>query len=87
MVEGLAEKAYLRDTFGKYVSETVAASILSNRGNTGAASTLRPKPPFMFTDIEGFTGLSESTTPGRSRPSSTPIFTPSYRSSSATGAS
>ena len=31
MVEGLAEKAYLRDTFGKYVSETVAASIMSNR--------------------------------------------------------
>jgi len=63
MVEGLAEKAYLRDTFGKYVSETVAASILSNRGNTGRSIDTTAEATLMFTDIEGFTGLSESTTP------------------------
>ena len=63
MVEGLAEKAYLRDTFGKYVSETVATSILSNRGNTGRSSDTTAEATLMFTDIEGFTGLSESTTP------------------------
>jgi class 3 adenylate cyclase len=63
MVEGLAEKAYLRDTFGKYVSETVAASILSNRGNTGRSIDTTAEATLMFTDIEGFTSLSESTTP------------------------
>ncbi|WP_428683956.1 adenylate/guanylate cyclase domain-containing protein [Reyranella sp.] len=63
MVEGLAEKAYLRDTFGKYVSETVAASILSNRGNTGRSIDTTADATLMFTDIEGFTRLSESTTP------------------------
>lgn len=63
MVEGLAEKAYLRDTFGKYVSETVAASILSNRGNTGRSIDTMAEATLMFTDIEGFTSLSESTTP------------------------
>ncbi|MDB5488819.1 MAG: adenylate/guanylate cyclase protein [Reyranella sp.] len=63
MVEGLAEKAYLRDTFGKYVSETVAASILSNRGNTGRSIDTTAEATLMFTDIEGFTGLSESMAP------------------------
>lgn len=63
MVEGLAEKAYLRDTFGKYVSETVAASILSNRGNTGRSIDTMAEATLMFTDIEGFTSLSESATP------------------------
>ena len=63
MVEGLAEKAYLRDTFGKYVSETVAASIMSNRGNTGRGIDTTAEATLMFTDIEGFTTLSESTAP------------------------
>lgn len=63
MVEGLAEKAYLRDTFGKYVSETVAASILANRGNTGRSIDTTAEATLMFTDIEGFTGLSESLSP------------------------
>lgn len=63
MVEGLAEKAYLRDTFGKYVSEAVATSILSNRGNTGRSIDTTAEATLMFTDIAGFTGLSESLEP------------------------
>ena len=63
MVEGLAEKAYLRDTFGKYVSETVATSILSNRGNTGRSIDTTAEATLMFTDIAGFTSLSESLEP------------------------
>ncbi|WP_439611870.1 adenylate/guanylate cyclase domain-containing protein [Reyranella sp.] len=63
MVEGLAEKAYLRDTFGKYVSETVATSILSNRGNTGRSIDTTAEATLMFTDIAGFTSLSESLDP------------------------
>ena len=63
MVEGLAEKAYLRNTFGKYVSEAVATTILSNRGNTGRSIDTTAEATLMFTDIEGFTGLSESIAP------------------------
>jgi class 3 adenylate cyclase len=63
MVEGLAEKAYLRDTFGKYVSEAVAVTILANRGNTGRSLDTTAEATLMFTDIEGFTSLSESIAP------------------------
>ncbi len=63
MVEGLAEKVYLRDTFGKYVSEAVATSILSNRGNTGRSIDMTAEATLMFTDIAGFTSLSESLAP------------------------
>lgn len=65
MVEGLAEKEYLRDTFGKYVSESVAASILGNRGGSGRTVDTTAEATLMFTDIEGFTGLSESATPAQ----------------------
>ena len=63
MVEGLAEREYLRDTFGKYVSESVASSILGNRGRSGHAVDTTAEATLMFTDIEGFTGLSERATP------------------------
>jgi class 3 adenylate cyclase len=63
MVEGLAEKEYLRDTFGKYVSESVATSILDNRGRSGRTVDTTAEATLMFTDIEGFTGLSERATP------------------------
>ena len=63
MVEGLAEREYLRDTFGKYVSESVASSILGNRGRSGHAVDTTAEATLMFTDIQGFTGLSERATP------------------------
>ena len=63
MVEGLAEREYLRDTFGKYVSESVATAILGNSGRSGRTVDTTAEATLMFTDIEGFTGLSESATP------------------------
>jgi class 3 adenylate cyclase len=63
MVEDLAEREYLRDTFGKYVSESVAASILGNSGRSGRAIDTTADATLMFTDIEGFTGLSERAMP------------------------
>ncbi|MEI7870756.1 MAG: adenylate/guanylate cyclase domain-containing protein [Alphaproteobacteria bacterium] len=63
MVEGLAERQYLRDTFGKYVSESVAAAILDGSEHTGRAVDTTAEATLMFTDIEGFTGLSERMTP------------------------
>lgn len=63
MVEGLAEREYLRDTFGKYVSESVASSIMGNAGRSGRATDTTAEATLMFTDIQGFTGLSERSTP------------------------
>ena len=63
MVEGLAEREYLRDTFGKYVSESVAAAILGNHDQSGRVAHNTGIATLMFTDIEGFTGLSEGVSP------------------------
>lgn len=63
MVEGLAEREYLRDTFGKYVSESVAVAILGNRDRDGRVTDRTGIATLMFTDIEGFTRLSEGVSP------------------------
>ena len=63
MVEGLAEREYLRDTFGKYVSESVATAILGNSERDGRVIDRTGIATLMFTDIEGFTGLSEQLSP------------------------
>ncbi len=63
MVEGLSERQYLRDTFGKYVSESVASAILDDKRRTGRAVATVADATLMFTDIEGFTGVSERLTP------------------------
>ena len=63
MVEGLAEREYLRDTFGKYVSESVATAILDDRHRSGRAADTLAEATLMFVDIEGFTTLSESLPP------------------------
>jgi class 3 adenylate cyclase len=63
MVDGLAERQYLRDTFGKYVSESVAAAILDDRERKGRAADTLAEATLMFTDIEGFTTLSEQLMP------------------------
>jgi class 3 adenylate cyclase len=63
MVEGLSERQYLRDTFGKYVSSSVAAAILDNRDRAGRVADTTAEATLMFTDIEGFTGLSERLAP------------------------
>ncbi len=65
MVEGLSERAYLRDTFGKYVSTSVAAAILDNRDKAGRVVDTTDEATLMFTDIEGFTGLSERIPPAK----------------------
>ncbi|MBI2738085.1 MAG: HAMP domain-containing protein [Rhodospirillales bacterium] len=65
MVEGLSEREYLRDTFGKYVSTSVAAAILDNRDRAGRVADTTAEATLMFTDIEGFTGLSERLAPAK----------------------
>ena len=63
MVEGLAERRYLRDTFGKYVSESVAAAILGDHERGGRVADTLAEATLMFVDIEGFTALSETLPP------------------------
>jgi class 3 adenylate cyclase len=63
MVEGLSEREYLRDTFGKYVSKSVAAAILDDPDRAGRAADTTAEATLMFTDIEGFTALSERLPP------------------------
>lgn len=63
MTEGLAERKYLRDTFGKYVSESVATAILADRDGHGRVADTLAEATLMFTDIEGFTTLSETLAP------------------------
>lgn len=63
MAEGLSEREYLRDTFGKYVSASVADAILGDRERSGRVADATEEATLMFTDIEGFTGLSERLPP------------------------
>ena len=63
MVDGLAERQYLRDTFGKYVSETVATAILEDHERRGRVADTLAEATLMFIDIEGFTALSETLPP------------------------
>jgi class 3 adenylate cyclase len=63
MAEGLSERQYLRDTFGKYVNESVAAAILKNQEAEGRVADTLAEATLMFTDIEGFTSLAEGLNP------------------------
>lgn len=60
MVAGLAERAEIREALGRYVSEGVAAKLIADRGrlkgDVGQATVL-------FTDIAGFTTLTEGMAP------------------------
>jgi class 3 adenylate cyclase len=65
MVEGLSERQYLRDTFGKYVNESVAAAILEHQEQGGRIADTLAEASLMFTDIEGFTRLAERLAPAQ----------------------
>jgi class 3 adenylate cyclase len=62
MVEGLRERRQIRETFGKYVSESVAAQLLKQAGDGRLTGETR-EATLLFTDIEGFTTHSERLAP------------------------
>jgi class 3 adenylate cyclase len=60
MTGGLQEREFIRETFGKYVSESVASQILKDRGRlSGEVRTAT----LVFIDIGGFTTMSEKLAP------------------------
>lgn len=56
MMVGLREREMMRDLFGKYVPERVVSDLIA-RG--GALEPVAAQCTILFTDIEGFTGLTE----------------------------
>ncbi|HEY2870396.1 MAG TPA: adenylate/guanylate cyclase domain-containing protein, partial [Reyranella sp.] len=62
MIEGLREREQLRETFGRYVDESVAATILRRQGQ-GARSGETGEATILFSDIAGFTTIAEYLTP------------------------
>jgi class 3 adenylate cyclase len=62
MVEGLRERERFRETFGRYVDENVAATILKREGEGVLAGETR-EATILFTDIVGFTTIAEYMTP------------------------
>ncbi|HJQ55626.1 MAG TPA: adenylate/guanylate cyclase domain-containing protein, partial [Vineibacter sp.] len=58
MVEGLRDRERMRETFGKYVSESVAAALMRQTGDGRIQAEAR-EATVLFTDIDGFTGIAE----------------------------
>jgi class 3 adenylate cyclase len=60
MAEGLEDRAFIRETLGRFVPESIVTTVLQDRG------VMRPQvreATILFTDIERFTAISEKLRP------------------------
>lgn len=60
MIEGLRERNFIRQTFGRYVPDKIAALLLANKGVVQPRLTTAT---ILYLDIENFTGISENRSP------------------------
>jgi adenylate cyclase len=62
MLDQVRERDFIKETFGRYVPQSVAESILQNQGEFEPQNKLAT---IFYTDIEGFTGISEKLNPAQ----------------------
>lgn len=62
MVEGLKEKDFIRDTFGRYMDQDIAREII-NRPEASRLGGEKREVAILMSDIRGFTPVSESLSP------------------------
>lgn len=62
MVEGLKEKEFIRDTFGRYMDPEIARQLISEPGATRLGGQKR-WVAVMMSDVRGFTALCETLSP------------------------
>lgn len=60
MIEGLRERNFIRQTFGRYVPDKIASLLLANKGVVQPRLTTAT---ILYLDIEDFTGISENRSP------------------------
>ncbi len=60
MLAGMRQREILRDSFGKFVPETIAEQLLSQQGSLAPVTRVAT---VMFTDIAGFSTISEKIAP------------------------
>ncbi len=58
MVEGLRDRDFVRDTFGRYLTPALAEQLLSNPDALALGGTLQ-RVTILMSDLRGFTALSE----------------------------
>jgi class 3 adenylate cyclase len=59
MVEGLRDRERIRETFGKYVSESVANALIQQTSGDSRIRAEAREATVLFTDIDGFTSIAE----------------------------
>ncbi|MCP4231247.1 MAG: HAMP domain-containing protein [bacterium] len=62
MIEGLRDREFIKNTFKRYVTKQVAEKILESKEEINLAGEKR-EVTVIFTDIEGFTSISEKMPP------------------------
>ncbi len=60
MIEQIRDRDFIKETFGRYVPESVATAILENKGEFKAQHRLAT---ILYTDIQNFTTICESLSP------------------------
>lgn len=63
MVEGLKQRDFIRDTFGRYISEEIVDELLNSPDGLKLGGEVR-EVTFLVSDLRGFTALSSRLAPG-----------------------